>query len=100
MSVNPTLSTGHAFISFVHEDSEAVDQLENFLVTEGIRVWRDVRELWPGDDWKREIRTAIERNSCAFIVCFSESSRSRRKTYQWEELTVAAESFRQLPPGM
>lgn len=91
--------TGHAFLSYVREDSDVIDRLENHLTAAGIAVWRDVRNLWPGDDWKREIRSAIETGSCAFVVCFSANSRAREETHQWEELTLAAESFRKRPPG-
>lgn len=90
---------GHAFISYVREDSRAIDQLERDLAAAGIKVWRDVRDIWPGDDWKREIRRAIENDSFAFIACFSANSRARKTTYQWEELTLAAENFRLRPPG-
>ena len=89
---------GHAFISYVREDSDEIDKLERDLKAAGIAVWRDVRNLWPGQDWKREIQQAIEHDSCAFIACFSNNSRARIETYQWEELTLAAECFRRRPP--
>jgi hypothetical protein len=92
-------SDKHVFISYVHEDAAEVDRLENDLLAAALRVWRDLRNIWPGDDWQREIRRAIEHDSCAFIACFSNNSRARPVTYLWEEMTLAAECFRMRPPG-
>jgi hypothetical protein len=90
---------GHAFISYVREDGARVDALESFLDAAGIRVWRDKNELWPGDDWKIEIRRAIQNGTLAFVACFSENSAAREKSYQNEELVLAAEEYRLRPPG-
>lgn len=89
---------GHAFISYVREDTPEVDRLEADLKSAGIPVWRDVRDLWPGKYWKREIRLAIENGSCAFIACFSHNSRARAVTHQREELILAVECLRRRAP--
>jgi TIR domain len=98
MVVEPP-AVGHAFLSYVHEDSAPVDALCTVLEAAGIEVWRDREQLWPGDDWKLQIRRAIQRNSLAFIACFSAQSIARTKSYQNEELTLAVEEFRLRPPG-
>jgi TIR domain len=90
---------GHAFVSYVHEDASQVDALVAFLEASGIQVWRDSAQLWPGDDWKIEIRRAIERGSLAFVACLSTSAAARETTYQNEELVLAAEQFRLRRPG-
>src|SRR5215467_10904502 len=90
---------GHAFISYVREDSDRVDELQQALETVGVRVWRDRADLWPGDDWRRVIRGAITNNALVFIACFSSHSAARKRSYQNEELTVAIEQFRLRPPG-
>ena len=64
------LSAGHAFISYVREDSNRVDQLQRRLEAAGIPVWRDTADLWPGEDWRAEIRRAISDNALVFIACF------------------------------
>lgn len=71
----------HAFVSYVHEDSDAVDQLVSIL-QEGasIPVWKDTGDLWPGEDWRQKIRQAIEEGSLAFIACFSTNSVHKAKT--------------------
>lgn len=89
----------HAFISYVKEDSELVDALEEALSVLGIRVWRDKNDLAPGFPWKDSIRTAIQQNTLAFIPCFSPASEARETTYQREEVILAAEEYRLRHPA-
>lgn len=93
------MQTKHAFISYVHEDEERADQLQDALEAAGIKVWRDKDDLPPGSDWATEIRKAITDGSLAFIACFSDASSRRDSSYQYEELTVAIDQFRKLPPN-
>lgn len=90
---------GHAFISYVREDRERADRLQVILERAGIRVWRDTADLWPGQDWKIEIRRAIMARSLAFIACFSENTERRVTSYQNEELILAVEQMRVRAPG-
>jgi hypothetical protein len=89
---------GHAFISYVREDSAAVDELQHLLEAAGIPVWRDTDSLWPGEDWRAKVRDAITRDALVFIACFSSHSAARRKTYMNEELRLAIEQLRQRQP--
>jgi hypothetical protein len=91
--------TGHAFISYVREDSRRVDRLQKVLEAAGIGVWRDTGDLWPGEDWRAKIRHAISDGSIVFIGCFSHRSAARTKSYQNEELTLAVDEMRQRPAG-
>jgi hypothetical protein len=96
---SPETLPGHAFISYVREDKERVDRLQGILESAGIRVWRDIDDLWPGQDWKIEIRNAITSGSLAFIACFSEHTQARQTSYQNEELLLAVDQVRLRPPG-
>lgn len=87
-------SQRHAFLSYMHENTREVDELQEALEAAGIRVWRDTQDLWPGEDWQAKIRSAIKSDSLAFIACFSSAAGEREKSYQYEELTVAVEEFR------
>lgn len=87
----------HAFISYVREDARLVDRLQRMLNAAGVAVWRDTADLWPGENWKSEIRKAISVNALAFIACFSERSLARERSYQNEELLLAAEELRMRP---
>src|SRR5580700_10763034 len=66
--------SGHAFISYVREDSDRVDELQRNLEATGISVWRDTADLWPGEDWRLKIRRAITDNALVFLACFSSRS--------------------------
>jgi len=85
---------GHAFISYVREDSRRVDELQRTLEAAGVPVWRDTADLWPGEDWRAKIRSAITDNALVFIACFSQASRACGMSYQNEELTLAIEQLR------
>lgn len=89
----------HVFISYITEDSEAIDELQEALEAADFIVWRDKDKLWPGDDWESEIRAAISGGSFVFLACFSSNLAKREKSYQFAELTLAAEEYRQRPPG-
>lgn len=89
----------HVFISYVHEDSDAVDGLCAVLDAAQIPYWRDRAALGPGDAWKAMIRQAIREGSLVFLCCFSDNSRAKEKSYMNEELTLAVEEFRQMRPG-
>jgi hypothetical protein len=89
---------GHAFISYVREDSSEVELLQRKLETAGIRVWRDTARLWPGEDWRLKVREAIIGDALVFIACFSTRSAARRKSYQNEEILLAVEQLRLRQP--
>ena len=92
-------SVGHAFISYVREDKDAIKTISSALAAADVPVWTDKAKLTPGQDWKVVIRKAIQRNALAFIAVFSSNSQARDQSYQNEELILAAEQFRQHPPG-
>ena len=89
----------HVFVSYVREDSGTVDGLCKILGAAGIPYWRDRKDLAPGDAWKAKIREAIQGGSLVFLACFSDRSRAREKSHMNEELTIAVEEFRKMPPG-
>jgi TIR domain len=91
-------SQSHAFISYVREDSGEADALQKLLEAAEVPVWRDTSSLWPGEDWRSKIRSAISRDALVFIACFSSHSAARRKSYQNEELLLAVDQLRQRQP--
>jgi hypothetical protein len=91
---------GHAFTSYVREDSHHVDQLQQALEAAGINVWRDTANLWPGENWRMKIRNAITDNALVFIARFSSRSTSRTTSYQNEELAVAIDQLRLRRPDV
>jgi hypothetical protein len=89
---------GHAFISYVREDSSEADALQCMLEAAGIPVWRDTASLWPGEDWRAKIRNAITHDALVFIACFSSRSAARQQSYQNEELLLAIDQLRRRRP--
>lgn len=89
----------HVFVSYVHEDSQEVEKLCEVLAAARIPYWRDRNSLGPGDAWKAKIRQAIQGGSLVFLACFSENSRTKAKSHMNEELTLAVEEYRKMPPG-
>src|SRR5688572_12148291 len=96
-SMSP-LSQRHAFLSYVREDKARVDALQEALEAAGVEVWRDTKDLWPGQDWAARIRAAIKADALAFVACFSTNSQAREKSYQNEELLIAVDEYRLRPP--
>lgn len=94
-----TASSNHVFISYMREDSERVDRLERQLEAAGLPVWRDVRNLWPGDLWKRRLGDAIGADALAFVACFSRATELRARSVMFEELHLAAEEYRLRNPS-
>lgn len=92
-------TAGHAFISYVREDADRVGVIVSALKAADIPIWTDKTKLTPGEDWQLTIRRAIQRNALAFLAVFSSNSQARQQSYQHEELNLAAEQFRQHPPG-
>lgn len=91
---------GCVFISYVHEDSAAVDRLQQELQAAGFRVWRDISDLQPGENRQYRIREVISRNAKMFLACFSQGSLAREKSYQREELILAIQELRQRDRGV
>lgn len=90
----------YAFISYAGEDAAAVDVVQAALERAGIRVWRDVDQLWPGDDWKSVMRGAISGDALVFLACFSRASLALERSRQNEELVLALGELRQRRPGV
>lgn len=97
--VASALKPGHVFISYVREDAAAVDRIQDALEQEGLQVWRDTKDLWPGQDWQARIRQAITEDSLVFIACFSDRSLQRKKSYQHEEVLLAVEQSDDAAPA-
>lgn len=89
----------HVFVSYVREDTEQVNKLCALLDAAQIPYWCDRTSLAPGEHWKQTIRDAIRSGALVFLACFSTQSRAKAKSYMNEELTIAVEEFRKLPPG-
>ena len=70
------------FISYSHADKALADHLLDDLVSIGASVWKDDREIKPGDYFSSQIEHAISNSDYFFVVLSLNSIASRR--VQWE----------------
>lgn len=89
----------HVFVSYVHEDQVAVDQIVKALEAAGIPVWLDRQALAPGDRWKDRIREAIQQDALIFMPLFSAASQAKNRSGMNEELAIALDEARKMTPG-
>lgn len=85
-----------AFVSYVREDTPAIDRLCGDLGRQGVATWIDRDKLEPGVRWKDGVRNAIQQGS-GFVACFSKAYEARPRTYMNEELNLAIEELRLRP---
>ena len=86
----------HVFISYVRENSDAIDRLANELKIRGVTVWLDRNDIEPGARWRDAIKNAI-RSGKFFVACFSKEYNERDRSYMNEELTLAIDQLRERP---
>ncbi len=86
------------FISYARENSADADRLQKALESGGLRVWRDTANLWPGQDWREEIRRAIADSAIAFLACFSRANTGARARYFNQELNLAIDQLAMRKP--
>jgi hypothetical protein len=91
--------SGHAVISYVRRDSDRADTIQTALEAAGVRVWRDTRDVWPGDDPRARIREAITGDALVFLACFSSRGLAVVKSSQRDELFLAVDELRLRSPG-
>ena len=71
------------FVSYSHEDSEIVDQLEKAYRVLGMEYLRDIRVLRSGDTWNSTLLGKIE-VADVFQLCWSQAAkRSEYVTREW-----------------
>lgn len=72
----------HVFLSYSHQDSAFVTDLEPYVEKKGITVWTD-EELLAGQNWKQAIDQAIQRCFALIVVMTPEARTSEYVTYEW-----------------
>jgi hypothetical protein len=84
------------FISYVHENREAVRSVVDKLIEHGAEVWIDEDHLKAGARWKNVIKKRIS-DGAYFIAFFSDEYTKKEKTYMNEEIISAVEKLRLRP---
>jgi hypothetical protein len=84
------------FLCYAGPDRAMVDDLYERLTKDGFSPWMDKWSLLPGQEWRLEIRRAIERSDY-FIACISR--RFQEKTYANKEIKLALDVLDMMPEG-
>jgi hypothetical protein len=62
------MSKRSVFISYGHRDSALAKQLTNSLRRLGLRAIDPTRETRPGEDWRKEIQSAIKEADALIVI--------------------------------
>jgi len=77
------------FISYMREDAEAARRLQSAITRLGGNAWLDSRRLEAGDDWEKEILTAIGDTVGLFVPVISARTEQQREGYVFREWAEA-----------
>ena len=66
----------HIFLSYSRRDGTYVDSLAVYLERSGFRIWVDRKGITGGEQWRREIVTAIQKSSMVVLFLSPNSARS------------------------
>ena len=88
---------GQAFISYVRENERDIQRLCKYLEAADINFWLDKKDIKPGDFWPLAIVEAIQSGTC-FLACFSRESEGKKLSHMREEIYMAIEAGKLLPP--
>jgi hypothetical protein len=86
---------GYVFVSYSRKDNEFVERLTNDLRQAGIKVWRDVDAILPGQEWASEIKSGVEQ---AEALLFVSSQNSVYSEWMSRELEFAIRNIKTVIP--
>jgi hypothetical protein len=84
------------FLCYAGPDRKQVEVIYTKLSNEGFSPWMDKKSLLPGQDWRLEIKRAIE-SADFFVACISQHFQNR--TYGHKEIKLALEVLDMMPEG-
>ncbi|MBI3782973.1 MAG: toll/interleukin-1 receptor domain-containing protein [Deltaproteobacteria bacterium] len=79
------------FLSYAQDDAALADALTKDMSAAGLTVWSD-RDLLPGDNWAKEVSSALE-DSDAMVVIVSPSSAKSRWVKREIEFALGSEKY-------
>ena len=84
------------FICYAREDLPTAKRLHDELARAGIAAWLDKKRLIGGQNWKIEVKKAMQRSRCILALLSSHSV--SKSGYVQKELREALEMLEHLPP--
>jgi len=97
-SSEPHPSPGRVFLCHASEDADRVREVYRFLGSSGLDPWFDKERLTGGDNFEREIATAI--NSSDLFIAFLSSKSVSKQGFVQKELRMAVSRYQMQPYGM
>jgi len=92
-------ATPSIFISYMREDLEAARRLESAITRLGGNAWLDTQRLEVGDDWEKEILTAIGETVRLFVPVISANTEREHRGYVFREWREALEQQLRVSSG-
>ena len=89
-------ATWDMFICYAREDLPTAKRLHDELARAGIAAWLDKKRLIGGQNWKIEVKKAMQRSRCILALLSSHSV--SKSGYVQKELREALEMLEHLPP--
>jgi tetratricopeptide (TPR) repeat protein len=71
------------FISYARKDIDSTQKLEEKLLLNDIRVWRDQRSIYAGEQWPKAIGQAIEKEKIFLLLWSKHSAVSHFVEFEW-----------------
>lgn len=84
------------FLCHAHSDKNAVRDLYQRLIKDGVDAWLDKEKLLPGQDWELEIRKAV-READVVVVCLSKEF--HQAGFRQKEVRLALDTAMEKPEG-
>lgn len=76
------ISDAYVFISYAHPDEEIAKIIESYLVDAGLKVFRDVTNIQPGDNWDLAIEQALDDCDVMVLLLSKHSMPNRKEVYR------------------
>lgn len=77
------MSKKHVFLAYAREDVRIASKIRKYLNRLDVPVWHDIQELQGGDEWERDIITALKMSSALILVLTPASMRSSFVAFEW-----------------
>jgi hypothetical protein len=72
-----------AFISYSRQDGDFADLMSMQLNKHGIQTWLDMGNILVGDNWKLQIKDAIDHSDCLILILSQDSLKSEFVIFEW-----------------
>ena len=72
----------YVFLSYARPDQAVAAQVEAFLSTNGVRVFRDTSDIGAGDNWDLKIERALRECPCMVLLLSASSMPERKEVHR------------------